>query len=140
MPHPVTHRIEFFAPRALFAATVGPNLEALREHRPAIDERVARLGLEAGEIADSFRALAAGYDATVEGEILMSQGALEVFWGMTTSGNVVAALAVVGFLVGPLRGLGRVHEYYQAARVSREKVRLDRVKLESQRGPRASEG
>ena len=54
--------------------------------------------------------------------LVLSQGALEVFWGMTTSGNVVAALAVVGFLVGPLRGLGRVHEYYQAARVSREKV------------------
>ena len=26
------------------------------------------------------------------------------------------------FWVGPLRGLGRVHEYYQAARVSRDKV------------------
>jgi len=54
--------------------------------------------------------------------LVLSQGALEVFWGLTTSGNVVAALAVVGFLVGPLRGLGRVHEYYQAARVSRDKV------------------
>ncbi len=54
--------------------------------------------------------------------LLLSQGAIEVFWGMTTSGNVVAALAVVGFLIGPLRGLGRVHEYYQAARVSRAKV------------------
>jgi ABC-type multidrug transport system fused ATPase/permease subunit len=54
--------------------------------------------------------------------LVLSQGALEVFWGLTSAGNVVAALAVVGFLVGPLRGLGRVHEYYQAARVSREKV------------------
>jgi len=54
--------------------------------------------------------------------LVLSFGALEVFWGMTTSGNVVAAMAVLGFLMGSVRSLGRVHEYYQGARVSRAKL------------------
>lgn len=55
--------------------------------------------------------------------LVLSLGALEVFKGMTTSGNVVAAMAVVGFLSTPIRDLGRVHEYYQGAQVSRQKIR-----------------
>jgi ABC-type multidrug transport system fused ATPase/permease subunit len=53
---------------------------------------------------------------------ILSLGALEVFRGMTTSGNVVAAMTVVGFLSNAFRDLGRVHEYLQAFRVSRNKI------------------
>jgi ABC-type multidrug transport system fused ATPase/permease subunit len=37
----------------------------------------------------------------------------------TTPGTVVAALAIIGLLLPSLRSLGRVHEYWHAARVSR---------------------
>jgi len=54
--------------------------------------------------------------------LVLSLGAYEVFRGMTTSGNVVAAMTVVGFLSSAFRDLGRVNEYHQSARVSTEKV------------------
>jgi len=54
--------------------------------------------------------------------LVLSLGALEVFRGTTTAGNVVAAMAVVGFLSTAFRELGRVHEYFQDYRVSREKI------------------
>jgi len=54
--------------------------------------------------------------------LVLSLGALEVFRGMTTSGNVVAAMAVVGFLSNAFRDLGRVHEYRQSSRVSERKI------------------
>lgn len=53
---------------------------------------------------------------------ILSLGALEVFHNMTSSGNVVAAMAVVGFLSNAFRDLGRVHEYLQSYRVSRRKI------------------
>ena len=53
---------------------------------------------------------------------ILSIGALEVFREQTTSGNVVAAMAVVGFLSNAFRDLGRVHEYLQAYRVSKKKI------------------
>ena len=53
---------------------------------------------------------------------ILSIGALEVFHGQTTAGNVVAAMAVVGFLSNAFRDLGRVHEYLQAYRVSKKKI------------------
>ncbi len=54
--------------------------------------------------------------------LVLSLGALEVFQGMTSAGNVVAAMAVVGFLSNAFRDLGRVHEYRQSARVSERKI------------------
>jgi len=54
--------------------------------------------------------------------LVLSLGALEVFRGMTSSGNVVAAMAVVGFISNAFRDLGRVHEYLQSARVSEQKI------------------
>lgn len=54
--------------------------------------------------------------------LVLSLGALEVFKGLTTSGNVVAAMAVVGFLSTAFRDLGRVHEFHQSAKVSRQKI------------------
>lgn len=53
---------------------------------------------------------------------ILSLGSLEVFHEQTTAGNVVAAMAVVGFLSNAFRDLGRVHEYLQAFRVSRQKI------------------
>lgn len=53
---------------------------------------------------------------------ILSFGAFEVFHNMTSSGNVVAAMAVVGFLSNAFRDMGRVHEYLQTYRVSREKI------------------
>jgi ABC-type multidrug transport system fused ATPase/permease subunit len=54
--------------------------------------------------------------------LVLSLGALEVFKGRTSAGNVVAAMAVVGFLSNAFRSLGRVHEYRQGARVSEQKI------------------
>jgi len=53
---------------------------------------------------------------------ILSLGALEVFRNMTSAGNVVAAMAVVGFLSTAFRDLGRVHEYLQAYKVSKKKI------------------
>jgi len=53
---------------------------------------------------------------------ILSIGSLEVFREQTTSGNVVAAMAVVGFLSNAFRDLGRIHEYLQAYRVSKKKI------------------
>lgn len=53
---------------------------------------------------------------------ILSIGAFEVFRNLTSSGNVVAAMAVVGFLSNAFRDLGRVHEYRQTYRVSKEKI------------------
>jgi ABC-type multidrug transport system fused ATPase/permease subunit len=53
---------------------------------------------------------------------ILSVGAIEVFREQTTAGNVVAAMAVVGFLSNAFRDLGRVHEYLQAYRVSKKKI------------------
>lgn len=53
---------------------------------------------------------------------ILSFGAFEIFHEMTSAGNVVAAMTVVGFLSNAFRDLGRVHEYLQAFRVSRQKI------------------
>lgn len=53
---------------------------------------------------------------------ILSFGAFEVFRNQTSAGNVVAAMAVVGFLSTAFRDLGRVHEYFQDYRVSTQKI------------------
>lgn len=53
---------------------------------------------------------------------ILSLGALEVFRNLTSAGNVVAAMAVIGFLSNAFRDLGRVHEHLQTYRVSRQKI------------------
>ncbi|MCF6267965.1 MAG: ABC transporter ATP-binding protein/permease [Desulfuromusa sp.] len=53
---------------------------------------------------------------------ILSLGSLEVFHNLTNSGSVVAAMAVVGFLSNAFRDMGRVHEYLQGYRVSRQKI------------------
>lgn len=49
-------------------------------------------------------------------------GAMEVTAGRTTPGTVVAIMAVVGMLIPSLRDLGRVHEYWHGAQVSRDNL------------------
>ena len=49
-------------------------------------------------------------------------GAMEVAAGHTTPGTLVAAVALVGMLVPSLRNLGRVHEYWHGAQVSRHNL------------------
>jgi ABC-type multidrug transport system fused ATPase/permease subunit len=65
--------------------------------------------------------------------LVLSLGALEVFQGMTSAGNVVAAMAVVGFLSNAFRDLGRVHEHRQSARISEQKI-LEFLRTRTMRG------
>jgi len=60
--------------------------------------------------------------ATMASVAVLMVGAREVAAGRATPGTIVAALAIVGLLVGPLRDLGRVTEYWTNARISMEKV------------------
>jgi len=53
---------------------------------------------------------------------ILSLGSLEVFRNQTSTGNVAAALAVISFLSTAFRDFGRIHEYLQAYRVSRQKI------------------
>jgi spermidine synthase len=71
-------RIEFSAPRALFASTVGRNLEEIREHRVPIAQRLGRLGIDE-EYASSYRILASAYDATVDAEVALSHGDVQTY-------------------------------------------------------------
>jgi ABC-type multidrug transport system fused ATPase/permease subunit len=72
-------------------------------------------------VAGGLRALSESTGAIATGTALLV-GAFEVASGRATPGTVVAAMAIVGVLLPQLRDLGRVYEYYQGARVSRDKV------------------
>ena len=50
-------------------------------------------------------------------------GASEVAAGRATPGTVVAAMTIVGFLVSPLRDLGRLQEYWHNSRVALQKIK-----------------
>ena len=65
-------------------------------------------------ITEATTALAAGAALLV--------GANEVASGRATPGTVVAAMTIVGFLIPPLRDLGRVQEYWHNSRVSLQKI------------------
>lgn len=54
--------------------------------------------------------------------LTLALGAHEFAQGRASAGTVVAALAVLGLLVPALRDLGRVHEYWHAYVVAREKI------------------
>ncbi|MGH7960375.1 MAG: ATP-binding cassette domain-containing protein, partial [Candidatus Binatia bacterium] len=67
------------------------------------------------------RAVTEATSATASGAVLLL-GAYEVAAGRATPGTVVAAMTIVGLLVPALRDLGRVHEYWYGAQVSRRKI------------------
>lgn len=50
-------------------------------------------------------------------------GSYGVAAGMMRAGEIVAAMAVVGMLIPPIRDLGRVYEYWRRASVSIDKLR-----------------
>ena len=54
--------------------------------------------------------------------LLLSLGALETTLGMTTAGNVLGAMTMVGFISTAFRDFGRVHEYYRNAQVSEQRI------------------
>jgi ATP-binding cassette subfamily B protein len=58
-------------------------------------------------------------------------GAYAIPQGQITVGDIVAAITTARFLSGPIRILGRVHEYWQAAQVSKRKL-LDFLNRPSQ--------
>jgi ABC-type multidrug transport system fused ATPase/permease subunit len=69
--------------------------------------------------------------------LLLSLGAIEAAQGMTSAGNVLSAMTMVGFLSGAFRDLGRVHEFFQNARVSEQKI-LEFLQTRTMRGRAAT--
>jgi ATP-binding cassette subfamily B protein len=63
-------------------------------------------------------------------------GSAEVHAGRATPGTVVAAMGIVGLLVANVRDLGRVPEYHQTARASREALGRFLTRLQPQARPR----
>ena len=84
-------------------------------------QRLSDAMIERAGASAAMRIINEGATALSMGAILIL-GALEVFRNLTTSGNVVAAMAVVGFLSNAFRDLGRTHEYLQDYRVSKKKI------------------
>jgi len=84
-------------------------------------QRLSDAMIERAGASAAMRIINEGATALSMGAILIL-GALEVFRSLTTSGNVVAAMAVVGFLSNAFRDLGRTHEYLQDYRVSKKKI------------------
>jgi ABC-type multidrug transport system fused ATPase/permease subunit len=93
--------------------------ERKRFRRHSLQLRTAMI--RQARAAGMMRVVSEGSTAISMG-LVLSLGALEVFRGWTSSGNVVAAMAVVGFLSNAFRDLGRVIEHRQSARVSEEKI------------------
>ncbi len=59
--------------------------------------------------------------AAATGSILLL-GAWEVSRGEASPGTVVAAMAIIGLLVHPLRDMGRIQEYWYGSKVSLQKI------------------
>lgn len=87
-----------------------------------VDAMVAR-----ARVVGTMRGLAQLTAALASAGALLA-GVIEVQAGQMSAGAVVAAMSVVGLMIAPIRDLGRVSEYWHAAKVAREKIRatLDR--------------
>jgi ABC-type multidrug transport system fused ATPase/permease subunit len=83
--------------------------------------RLFRAMVARARIAGRLRAVTEGTTSIATGAALLT-GAIQVAAGQATTGTVVAAMTIVGLLVPPLRDLGRIHEYWHGARVSRAKI------------------
>jgi ABC-type multidrug transport system fused ATPase/permease subunit len=81
--------------------------------RQALEDRAARIGV--------IRGVTQGGTALTAATVLVI-GILQAADGRTTPGTVAAAMATIGFLAPALKHLGRVYEYFQDARVAREKL------------------
>jgi len=127
----INEKIRAFNVLQAFNQTGRERKKFRRQSLQLCDAMVAR-SLSAG----LMRIVTEGSTAASMG-LVLSLGALEVFRGMTSAGNVVAAMAVVGFLSNAFRDLGRVHEHRQSYRVSQQKI-LDFLGTRTMRGRSAS--
>lgn len=108
--------------------------QSTRERRKYIKQsKQLRDAMIARAWATGFMRIVSESSSAASMGLVLSLGALEVFKGKTSSGNVVAAMAVVGFLSNAFRDLGRVHEYRQSARVSEQKI-LEFLGIRTMRG------
>ncbi len=112
----INEKIQAFNVLQAFNQTGRERKKFRRQSRQLRDAMVARAWA-----AGLMRIVSDGSTAASMG-LVLSLGALEVFRGMTSAGNVVAAMAVVGFLSNGFRNLGRVHEHRQSAKVSEQKI------------------
>ncbi|ELS02470.1 ABC-type multidrug transport system, ATPase and permease component [Xenococcus sp. PCC 7305] len=74
-----------------------------------------------GALASQLRGLS---EATLSlaSAVALLVGAREVALGRTTPGTIIGAMTILGFLMPPLRDLGRIQEYWHNSRVSRRKI------------------
>jgi ABC-type multidrug transport system fused ATPase/permease subunit len=113
----VTEKVASIGVVQVFGQTEREEQQLRRQSR-----RLQKAMVRRAKAVGRMRALAevTGLLATVA---VLLTGAHEVQAGRATPGTIVAALAVVGLLVNPIRDLGRVSEYWTNSRVSMEKVR-----------------
>ena len=83
--------------------------------------RLRNAMVDRARVIGRMRGLAEAAGAMASAAALLV-GAIEVGAGRASPGTVVAAMALVGLLVAPLRDLGRVQEYWHNSRVSLEKM------------------
>ncbi len=90
-------------------------------------ERLVEAMVARARVVGTLRGLAQLTAALASAGALVA-GVIEVQAGQMSAGAVVAAMSVVGLMVAPIRDLGRVSEYWHAAKVAREKLQstLDR--------------
>lgn len=91
-------------------------------------ERISRQGqrlhdamIERARVAGQILGVTEATAALAAAAALL-MGVFEVAAGQASAGTVVAAMALIGILMPPLRDLGRVQEYWHGARVSQEKL------------------
>ena len=83
--------------------------------------RLESAAVSRGFLAGQLRGISEATVAIASATVLLV-GAREVSLGNITPGTIVAASSIVGFLLPPLRDLGRVQEYWHNSRVSRRKI------------------
>ena len=84
-------------------------------------ERLVEAMVARARVVGTMRGLAQLTAALASAGALLA-GVIEVQAGQMSAGAVVAAMSVVGLMVAPIRDLGRVSEYWHAAKVAREKI------------------
>jgi ABC-type multidrug transport system fused ATPase/permease subunit len=100
----------------LFGQTRRERRRVVRQSRELSTAMVAR-----AQMVGRLRGIYEG-TALIASVAVLLVGAEEIAAGRAKAGAVVAAMSIVGLLVGPLRDLGRVHEVWHDSRVSLEKV------------------
>jgi tetratricopeptide (TPR) repeat protein len=127
-------RTEFFAPRGVFDATVGINLEEMASVRPDRGERAVRLGLESEDRA-SFEILAAASDDAARGHARLLagdvDGGMSLLEPIAASGQKYAAQLVADQAVVQAGGAQRAGDADGARRRFDLALRFDPDRLEA---------